>query len=565
MSANEGTRVPERILVCVAWPYANGPIHQGQFAGAYLPPDIFARYHRLQGNQVLMVSGSDQHGTPITVRAEQEGVSPDAIVGRYHPSFLETWRRMAVSFDLFTTTGTENHAAVVQDMFLRLHERGHIYPDTMTLPYCPVEERFLLDRYVEGTCPYCAYAGARGDQCDNCGRTLEPLELVDPRCRFCGATPVARESEHFFLRLSAFQEPLVRWVETQAHWRTHVRNFTLGFLKEGLRDRAITRDLTWGVRIPLPGYESKRIYVWFEAVIGYLSASKEWAQRRGDPEAWRPFWEDPGTRSYYFIGKDNIPFHTIIWPAMLLGYDGLNLPYDVPANQYVTIRGSKASTSRNLAVWLPDYLERYDPDPLRYYLAATMPETSDSDFSWDGFVHRNNDELVATWGNLVQRVLTLVHRSFGGRVPELNESSAPGGRAAELLRRCDRVFDEVGDEIAACHFRAGLGAAMALAQEANAYLSETEPWKLVTSDPPAAARVLAVCLQVVAALRTALYPYLPFTCERLHEMLQDSRPLPELGWAHRPLAPGHALGQPRPLFRKLPPEVVTEEEARLGL
>ncbi len=431
----------EKILVCVAWPYANGSLHTGQIVGAYLPADIFARYHRACGNSVLMVSGSDQHGTPVTVRAEAEELPPDKVAARYHQEFLETWQRLGITFDLFTTTGTEHHARTTHDIFLRLLERGHIYQDTMLLPYCPQDKRFLPDRYVEGICPHCGYDGARGDQCDNCGRTLNAPDLIRPRCKICGATPEWREEEHFFLRLSAFNDKLKGWVSPQTHWRKAVLNWTMGILNEGLQDRAITRDINWGVSIPLDGYESKRIYVWFEAVIGYLSASQEWAERSGKPEHWREYWLDQSARSYYFIGKDNIPFHTLIWPAMLMGYsegdDKYNLPYDVPANQYQTVRGSKASTSRRLAVWVPDYLSRYDPDSLRYYLSVNMPETSDADFSWGDFVRRNNDELVATWGNLVNRVLSFTYRNFDRVVPTPGEMTAAD---SALLSRAEQAI-----------------------------------------------------------------------------------------------------------------------------
>jgi len=373
----------ERIFIAVAWPYANGSLHLGQIAGAYLPPDIFARYHRIKGNEVLMVSGSDQHGTPITIKAEQEGKKPGEIAARYHQQFLESWQKFGISFDLFTTTGTANHAEVAQDIFLTLLERGYLYKDTVSQPFCPRCQRFLADRYIEGTCPYCNSSGARGDQCEACGKPLSPAELIDPRCRICSTAPVFKDTEHFFLKLTAFNDKLLAWVKQQTHWRPNVLNFTVRYLEEGLKDRAITRDIDWGIPVPVDGFEDKRIYVWFEAVIGYLSAAKEWAKSSGDEEKWRAFWQDEAVKSYYFIGKDNIPFHTLIWPAMLMGYgDNLNLPYDVPANEFLTIEGRKLSTSHNWAVWLLDYLSRYDPDPLRYLLSINMPETSDTDFSW---------------------------------------------------------------------------------------------------------------------------------------------------------------------------------------
>ena len=332
----------ERIFIGVAWPYANGSLHLGQVAGAYLPPDIFARYDRTRGNEVLMVSGSDQHGTPITIKAEQEGTQPAEIADRYHRQFLESWQKLGISFDLFTTTSTANHARVTQEIFLTLLDKGYIYRDTVSQPLCSQCQRFLADRYVEGTCPHCQSPGARGDQCEACGKPLNPAELIDPRCRLCGTTPVFKDLEHFFLKLSAFNDRLLDWVKQKTHWRPNVLNFSTRYLEEGLKDRAITRDIDWGIPVPLEGYDDKRIYVWFEAVIGYLSAAKEWAASSGDSEKWRSFWQDNKVKSYYFIGKDNIPFHTLIWPAMLIGYgDNLNLPYDVPANEFLTIEGRK--------------------------------------------------------------------------------------------------------------------------------------------------------------------------------------------------------------------------------
>jgi methionyl-tRNA synthetase len=552
--------MPEKILIGVAWPYANGSLHLGQIAGAYLPADIFARYHRTKGNAVLMVSGSDQHGTPITVRAAEEGVTPAAVASHFHQEFLDSWQRLGIGFDLYTTTGTENHASVVQDIFLRLLEKGDIYKDTMRLPYCTVEQRFLLDRYVEGTCPICGDAGARGDQCDNCGNVLDPADLIDARCRFDGSTPEVRESEHFFLRLSAYNDRLKAWLsEGKEHWRKNVLNFSLGVLQQGLRDRAITRDLEWGIAIPLPGFDQKRIYVWFENVIGYLSAAKEWAQLRGEPEAWRDFWQEPDCKSYYFIGKDNIWFHALSWPAMLMAYGGLNLPYDVPANQYLNFGGAKASTSRGTAPFLPDYLARYDPDALRYYLAAVMPETADSEFSEADLIRRNNDELVATWGNLAHRVLTFTYRRFEGRIPqpaELDEQSR------QLLERAEVILEEVGSQIGLCRFRAGLAAAMGLAQEVNRYLDDKAPWKTINEDREGAATALYTALAVINTLKIALYPYLPFTCQRLHGYLGYDGDVAGGGWRAELPPPGQPLREPAALFRKLETPPLAEEEAQ---
>jgi len=550
----------QRILVGVAWPYADGPLHLGHIAGAYLPADIFARYHRVKGNEVLMVSGSDQHGTPITLKAEREGKDPAQIVARYHQGFLDSWQDLGISFDLFTRTGTANHAEVVQDIFLTLLKKDYIYRDSVSQPYCPRCERFLTDRYIEGGCPYCQSPRARGDQCDDCGKPLNPAELLAPRCAFCGTAPEFRDSEHFFLRLSAFQDRLLEWIQGKGYWRQNVLNFTRRYLEGGLRDRAITRDIAWGVPVPVDGFESKRIYVWFEAVIGYLSASKEWAQSTGDAERWRDYWQADETKVYNFIGKDNIVFHTIIWPAMLMGYEGLNLPYDVPANEFLTIEGKKLSTSRGWAVWVPDYLSRYDPDPLRYLLSANMPETSDTDFSWREFVRRNNDELVATYGNLAHRVLTFTARHFEGAVP----APAGGATPTPLETSCAAVFREMGEDLERCQFRLALKRAMALAQEANRFLDEKAPWKVIKEDRQAAADALYPAISVISCLRTMLYPFLPFSSQKLHEYLGFTGRVEDGGWQPRVPVPGQKLLSPQPLFTKLDESVVEEESARLG-
>jgi methionyl-tRNA synthetase len=431
----------------------------------------------------------------------------------------------------------------------------------MSQPYCPQCERFLPDRYVEGTCPYCGYPAARGDQCDNCGRPLNASELIDPRCRQCGTPPEFRDSEHFFLKLSAFEDRLLQWVRERTYWRQNVLNFTLRYLEGGLKDRAITRDIDWGIPVPVEGFESKRIYVWFDAVIGYLSASKEWAKSGGDSEKWRAFWQDSETKSYYFIGKDNILFHTIVWPAMLAGYGSLNLPHDVPANEFLTIEGKKLSTSRHWAVWLPDYLSRYDPDPLRYLLSINMPETGDTDFSWREFFRRNNDELVATYGNLIHRVLTFVYRNFEGSVPQYNEIDAKG---KELQGRASELFDEVGELLARCHFKQASLTAMSLAHETNRYLDEKSPWKAIKEDREGAASSLYVALVVISCLKTLLYPFLPFSSQKLHRLLGFEGQVEDKGWQPEVPAPGQKLLEPEPLFSKLDEKLAEEETSRLG-
>jgi methionyl-tRNA synthetase len=546
----------EYILVCVAWPYAKSSTHVGQIVGAYLPADTFARYHRLAGNHVLMVSGSDEHGTPILVDAEREGITPREFVARYHRQICEVWDRLGMSWDLYTETGTENHYRITQDFFLILYKKGYIFKDTMQSPYCPTDRRFLPDRYVEGTCPHCGFPSARGDQCDNCGRTLDPIDLINRRCRLCGSKESAleiRDTEHFFLDLPKLQEPLMAWLSKEKdHWRANTLGFAMNWLKEGLRPRAITRDLDWGVPIPIEGYEDKRIYVWFDAVIGYFSASVEWAERQGTPEAWKTWWvpgqSDSPVKSYYFIGKDNIPFHTIIWPSMLIGYGNRNLPYDVPANEFMTMSGAKASSSRGNVIWTRDVLDRYGADALRYYLSVTAPEGRDTDFTYEELIRRNNDELVATYGNAVHRTLTFLQSKFGGTVPQphtLREADR------EILAELDRGFTIVGHNIAGCHFKDGINAAMAVARAANRYLDEQAPWKQIKVDRDAAGTTIYVMLQVLSGLRVLFYPYLPFSSQRLHEYLGFAGDISAANWRPIPVPVGITLPVPAPLFPKL--------------
>jgi len=418
---------------------------------------------------------------------------------------------------------------------------------------------------VVGTCPHCGNLRARGDQCDSCGRTLDPQELIDPRCSICGATPEFRESEHFFLKLSAFEKPLLEWVEKQDHWRNNVKNFTRQFLRDGLKDRAISRDLSWGVPIPVDGYDSKRIYVWFEAVIGYLSAAVEWAGQTGGN--WEDFWKDPATKSYYFIGKDNIPFHSIIWPAIIMAYDeGLNLPYDVPANEFLSLEGQKFSTSQNWAVWLPDYLERYDPDPLRYLLSINMPESGDTNFSWSEFVRRNNDELVATYGNLVNRVLSFTYRNFDGKVPGVQSLDEVD---EGLLRVARETMDSVDENLYNCRFKAAIGQAFGLAQEANRYLDTKAPWKTIKEDRDQAGATLTVAMQAINCLKTILYPFMPFSSQKVHEFLGFDGPIEEGSWDFETcvagIKAGASLREPSPLYTKLDPEIIEDEVQRLGI
>ncbi len=540
---------PTKVLVAVAWPYAQGPLHLGHIAGAYLPADIFARYQRAIGNRALMVSGSDVHGTPITVRAEDEGVDPQVIVDRYHAEFVRQWDELGFDWDLFTTTGTDNHHAVTQDVFATLHEHGYIDRRESEQFFDPEADRFLPDRYVEGTCPHCGYDNARGDQCDNCGRTLDPVDLIDPRSRLTGATPVQRTTEHFYLRLSDFSDRLKAWLESREGWRKHVLNFSLGWIEEGLHDRAITRDIEWGVEIPVEGLgDGKRIYVWFDAVIGYLSASKEWAQIHGTPDAWQDWWQNDEAEHYYFIGKDNVPFHTIIWPAMLLGYGGLNLPTDVPANQFVTFKGGKASASRGIGLTIGEALERYQPDALRYALAANFPETSDVDLTEAELVRRINEELVATWGNLVNRVVSMTHRYFDGVVPEPGDL-LDADRA--VVDSVDQVLVDAGEHLDAVRLRGALATLLTGAQATNQYLSDQEPWKTAKTDLVRTATTLYSALQAIAGLAAGFAPYLPATSTKVLATLGLDGSARQPAWKRAEVRPGSVLGPAEPLYAKV--------------
>jgi methionyl-tRNA synthetase len=588
----------EHILVAVAWPYASGPRHLGHVAGFGVPADIFARYQRLKGNAVLMVSGTDEHGTPVTLAADKEGVSPREIADRYNTIIGDDLYTLGLSYDLFTRTTTRNHYRVTQDLFKTLHDKGYLIPKTMLGAFSSSTGRALPDRYIEGTCPVCGYGEARGDQCDNCGSQLDPTDLIEPRSKIDGSAPIFRDTEHFFLDLPAFAEQLASWIRGQEHWRPNVRSFSLNLLDE-LKPRPITRDLDWGVPIPLPDYidrDDKKIYVWFDAVIGYLSASVEWAHNRGTPEAWRDWWQNPDARHAYFMGKDNIVFHTIIWPSILLGYGNggalaggagapLQLPDNVVSSEFLTMEGRKFSSSRGVVIYVRDFLSRYDPDPLRYFLTIAGPENQDTDFTWAEFVRRNNDELVATWGNLVNRTLTNVQRNFGS-VPQ------PGALAAgdeALIAEVEGGFAQVGTLIDEARFKAALTEVMRLAAQVNTYLSEQEPWKIIKSDRERAATVLYVALRCVDNLKVMLTPFLPFTCQRLHELLGYAGwlagPLAfreyteEDGSTHRGLTGdysawvgrweptslpiGQALHKPEPLFKKLDEQIVEEELARL--
>jgi methionyl-tRNA synthetase len=592
----------ENILISIAWPYANAEIHVGNITGSHLPGDIVARYHRLLGDNVLVVSGTDSHGTPVTLRSDAEGLPVLEVYQRFHNQFLHLFKKAGISYDLFTTTHTQNHFKVSQSMFLALLKNGFLYTESRPQWYSPSARRFLPDRYVEGTCYLCGFEGARSDQCDHCGNVLEPEKLLNPRSKVDGSTPELRETEHFFLDLSKLEPDVAAFLrERQHYWRDTVVGQSLGQIEtEGLLPRPITRDLDWGVPVPVEGWSGKCIYVWFEAVIGYLSATIEWARISGKPEVWHDWWTDPSAKSYYFIGKDNIFFHAAQWPAQLEGAgkefveifeEGtgkpLNLPYDVPANQFMNLEGQKISGSRNWAVWGLDFLERYDPDQLRYYLTVNMPEFRDSDWDWAEFVARNNNELVANWGNLANRVLSFAYKHWDGHVPA-PQTLRPADE--EILTRVEAGFQSVGELLNAVKLRAALGEALRISSEVNKYLDTCAPWFEIKNDKAAAAQTIYTALRAIDSLKLFFAPIVPFSSERLHTYLGYTQPLfgeqyieeqtDSLGvhnvlryrpaqpggcWQASQLPKGQALQAPAPLFKKLDEKLVVEEErARLG-
>ena len=601
------------ILSSVAWPYANGPRHIGHVAGFGVPSDVFSRYMRMAGHDVLMVSGTDEHGTPILVAADEEGVSARELADRNNRAIVEDLVALGLSYDLFTRTTAGNHYRVVQDMFRTVRDNGYMVQEITRSAISPSTGRTLPDRYIEGICPICGTPGARGDQCDTCGNQLDPTDLVNPRSRINGEIPEFVESTHWFLDLPALATALGAWLderEASGTWRPNVIRFSQNILRE-IRPRAMTRDIDWG--IPVPGWEdqpTKRLYVWFDAVIGYLSASVEWARRSGDPQAWRAWWNDPQALSYYFMGKDNIVFHSQIWPAELLGYNGqgdrggapgdlgaLNLPTEVVSSEFLTMEGKKFSSSHGIVIYVRDFLTRYQADALRYFICAAGPETADADFTWAEFVRRTNGELVAGWGNLVNRTATMIHKRFGEipRPAELHDVDRG------LLDAVEAGFVDVGGLIARHRQKAALAEVMRLVGEANKYIADTEPFKLKGEEGDPARRRLSTILhtlaQVVVDLNLMLSPFLPHAANDVDRVMGgagDVAPMPEIrevdeldpevlpeafagrtgypiitgdytaapAWGRREVVAGTPVAKPSPVFVKLDESIVDEELSR---
>jgi methionyl-tRNA synthetase len=578
------------VLAAVAWPYANGPRHIGHVSGFGVPSDVFSRYMRMAGHDVLMVSGTDEHGTPILVEAEKEGVTAKELADRYNRVIVEDLTALGLSYDLFTRTTTRNHYHVAQELFKVVHANGFMIEQTTHGAISPSTGRTLPDRFIEGTCPICGYDGARGDQCDNCGNQLDPQDLINPRSRINGETPEFIETQHFFLDLPALKDQLTDWLRTREGWRPNVLKFSLNLLDD-IRPRAMTRDIDWGIPVPLPGWEdnpAKRLYVWFDAVIGYFSASVEWARRTG--RDWREWWNDEAARSYYFMGKDNITFHSQIWPAELLAYDAnpgeygkLNLPTEVVSSEYLTVEGKKFSSSRRVVIYVRDFLDRYGPDALRYYIAVAGPETTDTNFTWSEFLRRNNDELVAGWGNLVNRTLALTAKNFG----EIPAAGTLSEEDKALLATVSKAFGTIGEHLEGHRQKLAISEAMRVVGEANKYLSDQAPWK-IKDDPERLGTILHTVLQAINDCNTLLTPFLPHSSQKIYGLLGGQgvhAPMPVIEevddldggpgypiitgdyttgtkWVSTPIVAGTKIDPPTPVFRKLDPSIVDEELAR---
>ncbi|MDD1776026.1 MAG: methionine--tRNA ligase [Candidatus Methanomethylicus sp.] len=550
----------EPIIVTSALPYSNDRLHLGHLRSTYLPPDVYVRFLRRSGHDVVFICATDEHGTPIALRAEKEHVNPKDITDRYHPLIKDELQRMGCSFDYFSRTTDPIHYETTQAMFRKLLDKGFIYEQSIELLRCPKCDKYLPDRYVEGTCSYCGFEGARGDSCDSCGRYLRATELKDPKCAICGTKPELSTTKHWFFKLTAFQDELRRWLESNEKTPDNVKKYALGWINEGLKDWDITRDMGWGVPLPIEGTDGKVVYVWFDAPIGYISSTKACFIARGDPEGWKRYWQGNG-KIVHFIGKDIIYHHAIFWPAMLMGSGDFNTPEAIIASEYLTLEGKKMSKSRGWFITINDYLRNFSPDPMRYYLISVAPLERDADFSVDEFIKRYNDELADVLGNFIHRTLTFIERFFGGAVPQANLSE--GDKA--MLVQLEKTQSEVGSAIEQVKFRDGLISIMALARDGNKYLNEAAPWAAMKTDPQKAAATLYTSAQIVKSLGSLLSPYLPFTAERISQILNLEGDIHSATWkaGAEPLPAGHKIGKPEPLFKKIQAEDIPKVKADL--
>lgn len=549
---------PGRYTITAALPYANGPIHIGHLAGVYIPADIYARYLRNRQKDVVFISGSDEHGVPITIRAQQEGITPQQVVDKYHQLNKKNLTDLGISFDIFARTSSPTHYQTASEFFTTLHQKRILSVKEAEQYYDPAREQFLADRYIRGTCPRCGYIDAYGDQCEKCGTTLSPEELIDPRSALSGEKPILKLTKHWYLPLDKYESWLKHWIlETHKDWKSNVYGQCKSWLEQGLHPRAITRDLDWGVPVPLPEADHKVLYVWFDAPIGYISATKEWAA--ANQRDWKPYWQDSNTQLVHFIGKDNIVFHCIIFPVMLQAHEGFILPHQVPANEFMNLEGQKISTSRNHAVWLPDYLEKFKDkqDVLRYVLCANAPENKDSDFTWQDFQAKNNNELVATLGNFVNRAMVLVHKYFEGKVPSVTAMQAPDNTIVTYMQATPKLMEEALEQF---KLKEALHTWTDLARKGNKYLTDTEPWHLIKTNPQQVQTILYFSVQLMAQLAILGEPFLPFTSKKLAAMLKLDNLLWETAKKGEIIPPGTLLQEPALLFERIEDDMLPKKQ-----
>jgi len=558
----------KKILVTSALPYANGAIHFGHIAGAYLPADIFVRYKRMRGDDVIYICGTDDHGVAITISAAQAGVSPQEHVNHYHKVIKEIFDKMNIRFDNFSGTSRKHHYRISQQFFLDIDKAGYITQKETTQLYCLTCNMFLADRYVIGTCPYCGFEEARGDECGRCGKWLDPLTIKDARCKVCGNTPTTRGAKNWYLALDKLEPGLKEWISTKTHWKENVVNFVNGWFAEGLRERAITRHMSWGVPVPLPEAEGQVLYVWFDAPIGYISSTVEWAQNKGEPDLWRKYWNDPETRMVHFIGKDNIPFHCIVFPGMIMARNKVNdekiiLPENVPANEFYNLEGRQFSKSDGWIIDLEDFFANYHVDSLRYALCADMPEKKDSEFNWRGFMLHNNSELADIFGNLANRVLTFVSKNFDGKVPFLKNPDPADRELLEALEAAPAKLDELLDSF---EFRKAIFEFMELCRIGNRYFDAKAPWTTLKTDKDACGTTMHVTLRLLKSLSVLCAPFMPSTAERLWEMLGCKGKVEDAKWFEDPKKPfqgGEPIGRPSILFTKVDEVKIDQEVTKL--
>ena len=555
--------MPRKILVTSALPYSNGLIHIGHLAGAYLPADIYVRYQRMAGNDVVFICGADEHGVPITIAAMKQGKTPQELVDKYYKTNRDSFEKFGINFNNFSRTSLPLHHKTSQEFFLALYEKGKLKEKEIKQLFCPEDKMYLADRYVNGVCPKCGADDARGDQCEKCGSWLDPLSLKNPKCAICGAEPIVKTTKHWYLPMADFQPELETWLKQKKNWKDNVMNYCNGWFKEGLRDRAITRDLDWGIPVPLPDAEGKVMYVWFDAPIGYISSTKEWAEKIGQPDLWKEYWQNPNCELIHFIGKDNIVFHAIFWPATLMEVGGYNLPTQIPANEFLNLEGHKLSTSKNYAVWLPDYLEKFDPDLLRYALAANLPENKDTDFSWKQFQKCNNNELADILGNFVNRTLTFVNKYCDGIIPPaVNLSDLD----SDVLDETVKISTEAGELINSFKIRAATARVMDIARAANKYFDSAQPWKTRKTDFEACQTTLNICCRLIRTLAICFHPFIPFSSDKIWTMIGMDGNASDGHWhdaAKEIDLAGIKLGKTEIIFKKIEDEELQPEIERL--